>query len=65
MKKKYTIRIIDEATQEVEAENPADAFRQFEDEVEPEEWLEEYGNGIGYIMQGPDGKEIDMEELFE
>ena len=64
MKKKYTIRIYDEAFWECEAESPKDALKQFEEEgVEPEEWLEEYGSGIQYELEAASGEDIDFDEL--
>ena len=53
-KKKYTIRIYDEAFWECEAESVNEALRKFDEEgVEPEEWLEEYGSGIQYEIDDP------------
>ena len=51
-KKKFTIRIYDEAFWECEAESINEALRKFEEEgVEPEEWLEEYGSGVQYEIE--------------
>ncbi len=53
--------MIESADWEVEAVTPKQALELFLSEEDPEFWLEEYGDGIGYMVLDENYEEIDPE----